>query len=151
MDGDGDGWPRLFGDGDAVMGLNASTAPYVARAAGSQEQAVHAVAVEALSLSDQCRAWAAFPEAMLPMLSDQMPLTLRERLLLRSTLESVADQIEIQPQGTMRDIERQAIIAALRVHPTQKAAAEALGITDRVINFKMRALGIPRKSDHRAA
>jgi DNA-binding NtrC family response regulator len=99
---------------------------------------------EAVTIAEQCMSWARFPEAMVPSIVEEAPLTLRERLLLSAVLETVAEAIAASP-GTLLEMEREAITNALLVTGgSQRQAAKILGITERVINFKMKNHGLPR-------
>ncbi len=67
--------------------------------------------------------------------------------------EKGAPVVRIPPTGiALEEIERQALIEALRMSNwVQKDAAELVGISPRVINYKIKTLGIELPKGRRAA
>ena len=96
-------------------------------------------------LAAQCLAWARQPELMVPTLSVEAPLTARERLLLGSALESVANRLDAAPTCD-RCSERRSLIKVLQATGwSEKRSAERLGITPRMMGHRMARHGLRKK------
>ena len=74
-------------------------------------------------------------------------LDLRLRLARRPAREESVPVVTLPPNGiALEEIERQALLAALeRCSWVQQDAAKLLAISPRVMNYKMKTLGIPTR------